>query len=87
MIPIVLLGLFALSNVVIVAGYYNTLLGIDLLPITWVYAELPVVFGSLLLAGLAPLNVLISFFASGGSYSTYKYETVALPLPLRVTAT
>ena len=42
MIIICLIATFLISNVVIVAGYYNTFLGLDWMAVKWVYEGIPV---------------------------------------------
>lgn len=78
MIYFCLIGLFVFSNVAIVAGYYNTLLGFDIIAVKWVYHSIPVVKTSLVLTLLLPVNTLLAFFTSKGSYQRYSEDLLAL---------
>ncbi len=78
MIIACLIATFLISNVAIVAGYYNTLLGIDWTAVKWVYESVPVLKVALILSLLLPLNSVIAFFTSKENYNTFKQELFAL---------
>ena len=78
MVYLCLLGLFAASNLAIVAGYYNTSLGISLMGVRWVYESIPVFKASIALTLLLPLNIVVAFFTSRGKYAAYTHELMAL---------
>jgi hypothetical protein len=80
MVYLCLFGLFAVSNLAIVAGYYNTSLGVSLVVVSWVYESIPVFKASIALALLLPLNTALAFFTSRGKYETYAQELIALNL-------
>jgi len=80
MIIACLIATFLISNVAIVAGYYNTRLGIDWTAVQWVYESIPVLKVALILSLLLPLNSVIAFFTSKENYSTFKQELLALSL-------
>lgn len=71
-------GLFAVSNLAIVAGYYNTSLGISLTGVRWVYESIPVLKASFALSLLLPINTVLAFFTSRGKYEAYTQELIAL---------
>jgi len=79
MIKVILLlfALFVSSAISIVAGYYNTLFGIDITAVEWVFNEIPVISTSLLLVVICPLNFLITFFRSKGNYEKYSKEIIS----------
>ena len=77
---IVLFGVFLISNVAIVIGYYNPIFGFGVEAFSQVYKELPLILCSFLLTALIPLNLLIAFFTSRGNYEVYKNELFALSL-------
>ena len=78
MLMMVIFGLFLASNIAIVAGYYNTSLGLSLDAIRWVYEGVPVVLGSFLLTALLPINIVFAFFTSRGNYRMYTSELMTL---------
>lgn len=78
MVIVVLVGLFAVSAVAVVIGYYNTLMGLDMLPIRLVFEEIPVLQAAILFTLLVPINITAAFFTSRGSYQAYKGELLAL---------
>jgi hypothetical protein len=78
MVYLCLFGLFAVSNLAIVAGYYNTSLGISLVAVKWVYESIPVFKASIALTLLLPLNTALAFFTSRGRYEVYTQELIAL---------
>ncbi len=63
-IVLCMLGLFVFSNISIVAGYYNTRVGVSLIPVGWVYESIPVIKTSFVLTLLLPINIVIAFFHS-----------------------
>lgn len=80
MIATTLVALFVISSIAVVAGYYNTLMGFDLLPIQLVFREVAVLKAATLHTVLAPINITVAFLTSRGSYRLYKEEIMALAL-------
>jgi hypothetical protein len=72
MISLALLAVFVLSNAAIVAGYYNYRLEDFSHAVRLVYDLLPVVSTAVALTIALPAGMLLSFYASRGSYSAYK---------------
>ena len=71
MIITCLIATFLISNVAIVAGYYNTFLGLDWMAVKWVYEGILVFNVALILTLILPVNSLIAFFISKNNFNIY----------------
>lgn len=80
MVVTCLIGMFVVSNIAIVAGYLNTLVGLDPIAIRWVYESIPVVRTSVLLACLLPANIAGAHFMAKGSFRWFRQGLTLLPL-------
>lgn len=69
---LVLVALFAASVVAVVAGYYNPVFGISVLPVKRVLREVPVFFSAFVLTLLCPIILLVSFWSARGDLATYR---------------
>lgn len=73
-----LIILFLLSNAAVIAGYYNTILGIDFDAVMRVYKSIPIIKTSIFLTSSVVLNALIAFYSSKGNYTIYKNSLMSL---------
>ena len=77
---VVLITLFSVSCIAIVVGYYNTHMGLSLLPIQLVFEEIPVIKAAAFNTVLAPVNISAAFLTSRGAYGMYRAGIVAFAL-------
>lgn len=79
-IVLTLLMLFLSSLLAIIAGYYNTLVGLDMAAVKWVFEGVPVFRASIVLTLSCPVYLLIAFYFSRGNYEYYKSELIGFSI-------
>lgn len=79
-VAICLIGMFVLSNIAIIAGYLNMLVGLDVISVRWVYESIPVVRTSVLLTCLLPANIAGAYFMAQDSFRKFRQGLALLPL-------
>jgi hypothetical protein len=72
--------LFLATMLTVFVGYYNTLVGFDLIAIKWVIEEIPIFKASLFLALSCPLYLIVAFYTSKGDFQVFKSETIGLSI-------
>lgn len=77
---VVLTTLFFASCIAIVVGYYNTHMGLSLLPIHLIFEEIAVIKAAAFNTVLAPVNISAAFLTSRGAYGMYRLGIVAFSL-------
>lgn len=79
-----LILLFGASVIAIVAGHYNSLLGMDWHSVEMVFEHIPVIKTAIILTLACPATLLFAFFTSRGNYSTYEMEGLACSMAVPI---